>query len=270
MWPVSEPPASSVSDAADRPDVGRAAAWRHVRACHACRRWLRRDAEVSLATSRAEVSRPAPESLRRRIERAIDAETAAERRSAPRSPVRGEAVAPPLPRWPVAAALAGVLTLAAVAGEPGREGGPGPEGFSGTLARDFVRHAREEVRLSVADPEAISRFFGEHVGRTVEPVRVPGAEIRGAMICWLEERPTAMVMYRIGGHAVAHYRARLRASGGSEGVRSLERAGVHLAEWTRNGDLHALVSDLDREKLVRLAQGRFGGPGGRDRDHGGG
>lgn len=282
VWPVSEPPPPDSEDEA----------WTHVRACPSCRRWLRRDAEVSLATSRADPSAPAPASLRRRIERAIAEEAGAGREPASLERPPGRAVRPRRGGWigeaelpasrptigvgagrssaappllaggRLAGALAALLVLAAVAFQARTAAAAGAGDFSDALARDFVRHTREEVRLSVADPEAISRFFAEHVGRALEPLRVPGAEIQGAMICWLEDRPTAMVMYRFAGHDVAHYRARVEGGSAPAEVRTLERDGVRLAEWRRNGRLHALVSDLEREELLRLARGRFGVGGG--------
>lgn len=255
----------------DRPG-GDDAARRHLRGCPECREWFRRDRVLGRRVRGAGLEVRAPESLRSRIEAALEEERAdpparafelpgaagaAEDRGQERAGVAGSRVG----GWRgMAAAAVLVLALAAGIAEQ-RASAASPAGaLTAAMATDYVQRVEDEVRLSVTDPEAIRRFFAEHYGTPLDPRVDAGAEIQGAMICWLRKRATAMVMYRIEGIPVAHYRTRL-AEGEEGPLRTESRAGIPLARWTSDGELHALVGELPSGELRRLARERFGAGG---------
>lgn len=224
----------------------------HLRGCEACRRWFRRDRRVGERIRGAGLAGRAPDALRLDLERRLSGTGEGGRGRSPGAPGRG---------WRRLAAAA-VLVLAVAAGlvEQRSAAAATAGGLPDAMAADYVQRVEEELRLSVTDPAAIRSFFAEHYGMPLDPRIRPRAEIEGAMICWLRKRATAMVMYRIGGVSVAHYRARLEEgedpSAGS--LRTEGRAGVRLARWTSGGELHAVVADLPARDLSRLARARFG------------
>lgn len=262
LWPLVTP--------SGREEAERTEAREHLRACAECRQWFRRDERVGHAVRRAGWTGSAPEALRRSIGAALAAGSDAAGDVATGGGAPTGADAGPSRRfrsgaWKGALVRAAAVLLIAVTAVVS-EVGPGPAD-PGTLTRlfveDFNRHAFEEVhpRLQVTDPGAIRSFFGDELGRAVTPVALPGAEIFGAMICYLQGRPAAMVMYRVDGHLVAHYRmwvgdAREEWSAeDADGLRTERRGEVELAGWVRDGAVHALVSDLPRDRLRRIAAG---------------
>jgi len=264
------PADSGPGDRADDEDAARA----HLGDCAECREWFRRDRVLGRRIRGAGLEARAPESLRARLDAILEEDRAA--RPAPVAGVpgtRGARVDRGLERpgvggswvagWRgMAAAAVLVLTLAAGIAEQ-RASAASPAGaLTAAMATDYVQRVEDEVRLSVTDPEAIRRFFAEHYGTPLDPRVDPGAEIQGAMICWLRKRATAMVMYRIEGVPVAHYRTRLAEGEGERPLRTESRAGIPLARWTSAGELHALVGGLPSGQLSRLARERFGAGGG--------
>jgi anti-sigma factor RsiW len=242
-------------------EVEQAAMEGHLAACEPCRG--RAAAALSLrSTLRAKLREAvapgtragtAPESLRRRIAVALDAEAEAAR----------DAHAPwwrrilsPLPVAAVAACVAGALVV--FAGH--RSADP--------LVEEAVRkHARDlplELNAASVGPEAISALLASKLDFNPRPpaFRSSGLRLVGARLAQLREWPAAYMRYEtpqghVGLFIIDDPERRVGEAGravttGPSTVRVMNARGYNVAIWRRDEIVYSLVADLDEADLLRL------------------
>lgn len=280
LWPLE-----GASTETEREEKAR----RHLADCRRCQAFFRRDRAVGELVREYGLAATAPEHLEARVRAALRSDRgrsppprrsprrdpahrrtrAGARTPAPEPPERkadeaGPAAAPPSTP-PLAGRRAGLLAAASVAAAVFL-GVLSPWGDAGlpsqVLATDYARHAFDEEMLLNQDPTAVRRFFQSQLGIAVRPGRLTGADLKGGMICWLRKQPVAMVMYELGGHPVAHYISRKEREPGASAVpeaspRSTRQGRVRLVRWEDSAHAHALVSDLPRRTVERLARQSF-------------
>jgi anti-sigma factor RsiW len=86
----------------------------------------------------------------------------------------------------------------------------------------------------------------------VQPVEVPGAELVGARVDYLQQRAVAALIYRQREHVVTSFVWPTRSGDSRIELASLQ--GFNLAHWSQAGMTHWVVSDLNRNELEVLAQ----------------
>jgi len=243
-------------------EVERAAMEGHLAACEGCRTRAAaaRSTRSALRAKLREALAPgtsagtAPESLRRRIAEALEAETL----SREAAPPWWRRLLSPLPVAAAAACVAGALLV--FAGH--RSADP--------LVEEAVRkHARDlplELNAASVGPEAISALLASKLDFNPRPpaFRSQGVRLVGARLAQLREWPAAYMRYetprgqvglfiiddpdrRVGeaGHAV---------QAGSGTVWVINARGYNVALWRRNEIVYSLVADLDEADLVRLVE----------------
>jgi anti-sigma factor RsiW len=230
--------------------VSAAAVDRHAEHCPECRSLLER-----LEHTRARIRRDleygqAPPELRARIARMLDAEAAAERRSA-RPP--GRAAWRARPFWlgtltgagaALAASLAVVLLAPLV---PARL----PDELVAAHVRSLMPGHLTEVVST--DRHTVKPWFAGHsdVSPVVADFSAQGYRLVGGRADYLDRQRMAAVVYEHGAHVINVFSF---ISSGKPLPAELTRSGYHLACW-RSADLgYCAVSDAGWEELAGLTQ----------------
>lgn len=240
-------------------EADRAALETHLSRCLGCRD-AAADAMSFRSTLRARLREAvgpaspaghAPESLRRRITEALDAE------EAPAAPWWRRILAP-LPVAAAAACVAGALLVFA--------------GHRSTdpLVEEAVRkHARDlplELSAASVGPEAIPAMLASKLDFNPRPpaFRASGVKLVGARLAQLREWPAAYMRYdtprgQVGlfiiddpDRRVAETGRQVRTGPGAMWI--LNARGYNVAVWRKNEIVYSLVSDLDEADLVRLVE----------------
>lgn len=194
----------------------------------------------------------APDSLRRRISAALDAEE-----ERPASWWRR--ILQPLPVAAVAACVAGALVV-----------------FAGHRATDPMveeavrKHARDlpmELNTASVAPEVIPGILASKLDFNPRPpdFRGDGVRLVGARLAQLREWPAAYMRYetprgnRVGLFIIDDPHRRVPEQGhavqaGPETVWIANMRGYNVAVWRRNEIVYSLVADLDEADLVRLVE----------------
>jgi anti-sigma factor RsiW len=241
----------------DEPE--RAGLEEHLAGCTGCRNSaaaamsFRSALRVRLREAVAEGSATgtAPESLRRRISDALDAEE-----SRPASWWRR--LLSPLPVAAAAACVAGALFVFA-----------GHRSMDPLVEEAVRKHARDlPLELSAASlgPEAIPAMLASKLDFNPRPPAFRGKDIRlvGARLAQLREWPAAYMRYETARgpvglfiiddpeHRVAEVGRQVGAGTGAMWV--MNARGYNVAVWRKNEIVYSLVSDLDEADLVRLVE----------------
>ncbi len=171
-------------------------------------------------------------------------------------------------RWALPAAAAVMLFAGLDAVPPGLLGNPSRRAALGSSAlRDVVRlHVgRLPADVRAAEPERVEHFLRRQVGFPVRPVRFeqPGVRLEGVRAWHVRGRHAAAFYYRtpegrrvtvvaFRGMAPSELGLARVAYGGRE--LGYARVGRHTVSVRRAGDVnYAIVGDLDRRRLLRLA-----------------
>lgn len=248
LWPMEGPRATV-------PEEGTARL--HLSGCKNCQRFFRRDSEISRILRRLSLSRRAPAELRGRTLTLL-AETVVDVRFGHERRYRGGRFA----AWSVAAAAVALLAT----GLWTKTGGPSlpePHHYAADFSWLMVEEEAEPLSL---DPATVEEFFRRKLGYGVVPVRLDGAVVTRAMICFLDGRRGARIEYELGGRRVAYYRL-LRADEASpsapetglKNVRIYDGLDVPVLLWGDAVYEHALVGNLSSTELGRLVEESFGG-----------
>ena len=83
-------------------------------------------------------------------------------------------------------------------------------------------------------------------------LKVAGSVFEGARVDYLDGRPVAALVYKQGEHVVESFV--WPASGADQPITMSEQRGFHLANWTKRGMTHWLISDLNRQEFAGLAR----------------
>lgn len=86
----------------------------------------------------------------------------------------------------------------------------------------------------------------------VHELKVAGSVFMGARVDYLHGRPVAALVYKQGEHVVESFV--WPASGADQPITISAQRGFHLANWTRRGMTHWLISDLNRQEFADLAR----------------
>jgi anti-sigma factor RsiW len=194
----------------------------------------------------------APDTLRRRISAALDAE-------AERPVAWWRRILSPLPVAAVAACVAGALVV-----------------FAGHRATDPLveeavrKHARDlPLELSTASiaPEVIPGMLASKLDFNPKPPAFQGGGVKlvGARLAQLRDWPAAYMRYetprggRLGLFIIDDPNRRVADEGhavraGPETIWVMNMRGYNVAVWRRNEIVYSLVSDLDEADLVRLVE----------------
>jgi anti-sigma factor RsiW len=193
----------------------------------------------------------APDSLRRRISVALEAEEA-------RPATWWRRVLSPLPVAAMAACVAGALVV-----------------FAGHRATDPLveeavrKHARDlplELHTAAIAPEVIPSMLASKLDFNPKPppFRSEGMRLVGARMAQLHEWPAAYMRYDtprgpVGLFIIDDPKHRVAEEGhptriGPATVWVMNMRGYNVAVWRRNEIVYSLVSDLDEADLVRLVE----------------
>jgi hypothetical protein len=198
----------------------------------------------------------APESLRRRIATALDAEEV-------RPASWWRRLLSPLPVAAAAACVAGALFVFA-----------GHRSMDPMLEEAVRKHARDlPLELSAASlgPEAIPAMLASKLDFNPRPpaFRANGVKLVGARLAQLREWPAAYMRYDtprgpVGLFIIDDPNRRVAEEGhqvraGPATVWVMNMRGYNVAVWRRNEIVYSLVSDLDEADLVRLVETAQGG-----------
>lgn len=259
LWPGEGPRATT-------PEVEDAQ--RHLAGCGSCRRFFARMRETTDVLRRHAPRPEAPTAVRERIFRAVARERTRGGGPGPvGGPDRGWAAGPDGPegagdaparwrRW-LAAALAAVLLVAGTWTMREWDGSTGTGEALGAFVEDHLR-ALHPGEIESSDPGKVRRWLAERVAFAVSVPRLPGAEIEGGRLCFLEGRTGTVIRYRVAGKPVSYYvmpaDGSASARSQADAFRSEARSGYHVVAWRHEGLVHALVGDLPRDRLSELAR----------------
>ncbi len=231
----------------------------HLSACSTCR-----DGAASAMAFRSELrarlreafapgtpQATAPDSLRRRISAALDAEEA-------RPATWWRRLISPLPVAALAACVAGALVV-----------------FAGHRATDPLveeavrKHARDlplELSTAAIAPELIPSMLARRLDFNPKPpaFRGDGVKLVGAGLAQIHNWPAAYMRYEtprgpVGLFIIDDPHRRVaeeghRVNAGPATVWVMNMRGYNVAVWRRNEIVYSLVSDLDEADLVRLVE----------------
>lgn len=233
------------------------AALAHADECESCSGFLDRDRRVAALVRDSMPRTEAPRELRERLYTALARERAGE---TGRSKWRGRGA------WKVATALfLGGLALAGA----GRWliGHGDARSPASAFAEDYLRRAVEQDVLVTSDRERVGAFFARELGISAQPPRLPGYEVKRAVICLMNGRRGGVVEYTSGGKSLSYYVLPDEGDGtglphefdarriewGSERPTAAAARGLGVATWRDGEHQHALVGNLSPETLEEIA-----------------
>jgi len=161
----------------------------------------------------------------------------------------------------VAAALLWMLAGAA-AGWTAHEWRSGPAGAGGAIARDaiaahrtFVVESVHPVEVAATQEQHLVQWLSKRLGR---PLTAPalagyGYRLMGGRLLSSERGPAAQFMYEngSGGRLTLYVHA---GEGGATGFRFAQENEVSAFYWTEEGLGYAIAGQLDRDRLLSVAQ----------------
>lgn len=242
LWPPEHPRllGESVASARD-----------HVRRCPACADFFSQD-RLLLDAYRRLRHEEMPGAVRDRLLGAVSATRSSLQADGTRSRALSR---PAVAAASLLLAVAGWLLAMAVGGSsPESAGGPG--GAEAAYLDDYLRRAVSRDRVETSDPGEIARFLGRELGIGLRPLSGAGVVPRSAEICLLGGRRGAVVEYEVDGRVVSHYlMPREAPRERPPALRSVAYApGLPVVTWVRSSVEHALVGELDGERLLELAR----------------
>ncbi|HMA07185.1 MAG TPA: anti-sigma factor [Ramlibacter sp.] len=199
---------------------------------------------------------PAPAALRERIEQQLAAAQAPKAAAGAPSRISASDV---LQRWfgwrPLVSALGGAAALAIAL-----QFTLLPAQREEQLGQEVVAsHARATLAQRLIDVESsdhhtVKPWLSSRLDFSppVPEPNLPGTQLLGGRVDYLNGRPVAALVYRHAGHMVDSFV--WPAAQGDERVAMSSQRGFHLAHWTRNGMVHWVVSDLNPQEFADLVR----------------
>jgi anti-sigma factor RsiW len=124
------------------------------------------------------------------------------------------------------------------------------------LVASHVRATRmlRPVQLASSEQSAVRPWFVRELGFSppVRPLDVPGIAILGGRVDTVDDRRVAVIVYQRGEHRVDHYVWPTAAADTAAQVSVMD--GFRVAQWTRGGMAHRLVSDLGEQELQVIVE----------------
>lgn len=239
LWPEVDPRAKELEIAL---------AQVHVEQCESCRRFIDEMHSFARGLRALGSGEAAPLELRERL----GARIARER--APHT-----ALIAPRYRAGLALLLVAMVSIAGVTFW--LTGGSGTGLLStqaiGAVVEDHLRALHQQA-IQSTDRAVIERWLTDHVPMAVHVPTLAGASLEGARICYLNGSRGAVIRYRVDGKPVSYFvmpEHHTPATQSSEVVFHAEvQAGYNVITWRHDGLMHALVGDLPRPRLARLAR----------------
>ena len=197
----------------------------------------------------------APAALRERIGHLIAAQSPQATTSAPRRP-SATAILQHWFAWrPLVSALGGVAVLAVVLHFTLL-----PAQRDEQLGQEVIAsHARATlgqrlVDVDSSDHHTVKPWLSSRLDFSppVPQLNLPGTQLLGGRVDYLDGRPVAALVYRHAGHLVDSY-VWPSAQGDAPTATSSQR-GFHVAHWSRNGMVHWVVSDLNAQEFSALVR----------------
>ncbi|TAM94109.1 MAG: hypothetical protein EPN40_12245 [Rhodanobacteraceae bacterium] len=224
----------------------------HLRGCVTCRAYADEMLAWRRLGARLRDGHSAPEAMRQRWFRNLALARTQWLEEAPnhaRRRTRRQAIL-----W----AVTGLALLAAVVAWVGPFRFPVGSVDPGSLvAEDHWREVHQQSVQS-SDPAEIRRWLQQRLALPVRVILIPGATLEGARLCLLRGRLGAVIRYRVSGAPVSYYV--MPAIEGNAGeardrnaIQQEAAQGYNVVLWYERGLLHALVGDLPRTQLLRLA-----------------
>lgn len=162
-------------------------------------------------------------------------------------------------RWPWMAALAAAILLLAVSGlwQLPRGSAPSSSDVASAVGEDHWRELHHE-HIDSTDPAAVQRWLSARLPIPAQVMALQGGALQGARLCFLRGRLGAVLRYRVGASSVSYYvmPADTRGDDVNRERTALQKEvaqGYNVVLWHERGLLHALVGDLPRSHLVKLA-----------------
>lgn len=237
LWPEADPSASAT-------EIARARA--HAAECGSCRRFMDEMQSLAQGLRALGSDETAPPEVRQRVHARL-----ADARAARRPRIAGRRRAA---LW-LATAVASVAGLAFWFARVGVE--TSGTRVIGAVVEDHLRTLHQQA-IESSEPAVVERWVAEHVPLAVRVPKLPEALLEGARVCHLNGARGAVIRYRVDDKPVSYYimpeSPGVRDQSGDTSFRAEAQAGYTVIAWRSDGLLHALVGDLPRARLARLAQ----------------
>jgi anti-sigma factor RsiW len=124
------------------------------------------------------------------------------------------------------------------------------------LVASHVRATQMQHPVQIASSEQamVRPWFVRQLGFSppVRPLDLPGIAILGGRVDAVDGRRVAVIVYQRGEHRVDHYVWPSAAADTEAQVSVMD--GFRVAQWTRGGMAHRLVSDLGEQELQVIVQ----------------
>lgn len=233
LWPEPGPrrPSAEVCEAFD-----------HYTQCEACQKFFALQRELKERLKRAGQATVAPRELRERVYAALTATRVAEvSRRRRRTALWALAGA--------AAAMAGWLLFHRPA--------PSAERMAQPFVEELLREMPEGI-VSELDPRNLARWFAERLGHAVPVLEIPGAQLVGGRIAYIDGVRSAALHYRSWGMPLIYFvvpgTSLMGREIAEEEVVTLSSRGFEVVVWREPGAVHAVAAPLERSELVAIAQ----------------
>ncbi|MEJ8837465.1 anti-sigma factor family protein [Ramlibacter sp. AN1133] len=114
--------------------------------------------------------------------------------------------------------------------------------------------AQRSIDVASSDQHTVKPWFATQLDYSppVRPLEVPGTVILGGRVDYVDGRRVAVIVYQHGRHLVDHYIWPTRQADDTVKVTVVD--GIRIAQWSRGGMAHKLVSDMDPEELRVIVQ----------------
>ncbi len=232
LWPEPGP---------RRPSAELCAAFDHYTQCQACQNFFALQRELKERLKRAGRATVAPRELREQVYAELAAARVAEvsrrRRLTALGAVAGGA----------AAVVAWLLFYQ-----------PAPS--AERLAQPFVDEVLREMpqgMVAQADSRILARWFAERLGHAVPVLDIPGAELVGGRIAYIEGVRSAALHYRAWGMPLIYFvvpgTSLLGREISEDELVILSSRGFEVVVWREPEALHAVAASLQRSELMAIA-----------------
>lgn len=217
-------------------------AFDHYTQCPACQSFFAQQRELRERLKRAGQSIVAPRELRERVY----AELAAARVAAASRRRRRSAF------WAVAAAAAAVAAWLLF-----YHPAPSAERLAQPFVEEVLREMPEGI-VAEADPRNLARWFAERLGHAVPVLEIPGAELVGGRVAYIDGVRSAALHYRSWGMPLIYFVVPGTSLMGREipedEVMTLSSRGFEVVVWREPGAVHAVAAPLGRSELMAIAE----------------
>jgi len=114
--------------------------------------------------------------------------------------------------------------------------------------------AQRSIDVASSDQHTVKPWFATQLDYSppVRPLDAPGTTILGGRVDYVNGRRVAVIVYQHGKHLVDHYIWPTKQSDGAVKVTTVN--GIRIAQWSRGGMAHQLVSDLNPDEMELIVQ----------------